>query len=977
MALSRTWNGVSYSIPETGEFNWQSLTGFLTALADYAQATTSQRIAVNVLTSSTITVSSPNDCIVVSNPSASAPVAVTLPPGLTKQIFFIVDGKGTAATHNITITPDGAELINGAATYVLNVNRAGIGLIYNGTGWTVFGEFGNFTGSSGTIQRSKLAAGTANHVIINDGTGLLSSEAQLASTRGGTGASNVGSLTYGASNIILTTAGATSVTLPLTGTLATLAGSETLSSKTLASPLVSGGSIDTTAAGALAIGASVGANNLTLGGATTTTVIPGNLTIQGTTTTVDTTNLDVKDKNITVNKNGLDATSEGAGLTIDRTGTKGSLIYKDASASKFALGALGAEADIVDVSSTQTLTNKTLSGGTISSSAVGASSLTVSGTSNLNGGTTLGDAAGDALTINSSAVSIPNNLNFDSNTLFIDATNNRVGVGTATPTVPLEVSGAAIVGSLTTSSSLTASTDTLIVQPTGALNTQTYIAQNATQSGSVKSLTIATNGASGSTTTVVIGSSVSGAINNYLFAGKQAVQLPAGNNSSERPASPADGMIRFNSTDSTYEGYSTANGGWSAIGGGGAKSTVTQAAHGFVVGDIIYLSGSTYTDALANAATTAEVVGICSKVIGVNSFELTLSGLVTSVTSPASLTPGAVYFLSDATPALMTVTEPTVIGSVSVPLGVAVTSTSIYFAPKRGSVVGSANARTQITLANNATTTVQDVSLYDAGSIEGWVYIDAPTDIRFYVKAPFSKYGAAANYYISPSYVGDTPPAGYSMTITAAGLIQITLPSIASFTSAVINFALNAPAVGTNFPLSVDGTQITGGLIPAANLPLVSSSAKGAFPSLTSSLDDATATQLGLKQYLHGTTYNGGIAPTVTAGSGITTIGTVTRALFIPYQCQDGTWRMKFTIQINGATSTSSLGHQINVNGIVFKNVTNYNQVISGYANTQWSDVVVLSNSTTINIGHSSAVTPATYGFAGDVELNAKPTWAY
>jgi hypothetical protein len=123
-------------------------------------------------------------------------------------------------------------------------------------------------------------------------------------------------------------------------------------------------------------------------------------------------------------------------------------------------------------------------------------------------------------------------------------------------------------------------------------------------------------------------------------------------------------------------------------------------------------------------------------------------------------------------------------------------------------VVGSANARTQITLANNATTTVQDVSLYDAGSIEGWVYIDAPTDIRFYVKAPFSKYGAAANYYISPSYVGDTPPAGYSMTITAAGLIQITLPSIASFTSAVINFALNAPAVGTNFPLSLNATNI-------------------------------------------------------------------------------------------------------------------------------------------------------------------------
>ena len=62
-----------------------------------------------------------------------------------------------------------------------------------------------------------------------------------------------------------------------------------------------------------------------------------------------------------------------------------------------------------------------------------------SGTFAANGGATLGDASGDALTINSSAVSIPNGLNFDSNTLVIDATNNRVGVGTASPSYPLVV----------------------------------------------------------------------------------------------------------------------------------------------------------------------------------------------------------------------------------------------------------------------------------------------------------------------------------------------------------------------------------------------------------------------------------------------------------------------------------------------------------------------------------------------------------
>jgi hypothetical protein len=63
---------------------------------------------------------------------------------------------------------------------------------------------------------------------------------------------------------------------------------------------------------------------------------------------------------------------------------------------------------------------------------------TIAGTFAANGGTTLGDASGDALTINSSAVSIPNGLNFDSNTLVIDATNNRVGVGNTAPATALQ-----------------------------------------------------------------------------------------------------------------------------------------------------------------------------------------------------------------------------------------------------------------------------------------------------------------------------------------------------------------------------------------------------------------------------------------------------------------------------------------------------------------------------------------------------------
>lgn len=62
-----------------------------------------------------------------------------------------------------------------------------------------------------------------------------------------------------------------------------------------------------------------------------------------------------------------------------------------------------------------------------------------SGQVSINGGAILGNAAGDLLQIGSSAVSCPSGLNFDSNTLVIDAVNDRVGVGMASPAAKLDV----------------------------------------------------------------------------------------------------------------------------------------------------------------------------------------------------------------------------------------------------------------------------------------------------------------------------------------------------------------------------------------------------------------------------------------------------------------------------------------------------------------------------------------------------------
>lgn len=89
-------------------------------------------------------------------------------------------------------------------------------------------------------------------------------------------------------------------------------------------------------------------------------IIPGNLTVQGTTTTIDAENLEVEDHNITINKNGNDASAEGAGLTIERTSTDGSIVFDSTKTSKFKIGLAGSEVEVADISSAQTLTNKTI-----------------------------------------------------------------------------------------------------------------------------------------------------------------------------------------------------------------------------------------------------------------------------------------------------------------------------------------------------------------------------------------------------------------------------------------------------------------------------------------------------------------------------------------------------------------------------------------------------------------------------------------
>jgi len=137
-------------------------------------------------------------------------------------------------------------------------------------------------------------------------------------------------------------------------------------------------------------------------------------------------------------------------------------------------------------------------------------------------------------------------------------------------------------------------------------------------------------------------------------------------------------------------------------------------------------------------------------------------------------------------------------------------------------------------------------------------------------------------------------------------------------------------------------------------------------------MSDAQATALGRKQYTSGVAYNGGISPTITGPN-----WTTNRSVIIPYQMQDGAWRIRFNIA--GTLSTPSSNIALAMNGTTFKSFgAPGRQAIQATDNTSNQPAVntfVMGGSSTLQsvfAGNTSE-----FEVFGDVELDSKPTWAY
>lgn len=247
-----------------------------------------------------------------------------------------------------------------------------------------------------------------------------------------------------------------------------------------------------------------------------------------------------------------------------------------------------------------------------------------------------------------------------------------------------------------------------------------------------------------------------------------------------------------NPTDVTLAALATALG----TGGGSPSIVVTQTAHGFTAGQVVYFNGTTYILAIGTSAVTAEVVGMVTSPITTNTFTLLAVGPVTL----SGLTAGT-YFLDTVTAGNITQTDPNVSGSagqVSKPLGFALSTTQFFFMPMRGDLLTSSPVAGFQTVSLLSTTTG----------------INAKTIANTTLYTPSGKTALATTAIVLPTLataITVGPTIGIGTNATPSNIFAQTALTAVITTAQAYNFS--APGV---FVVAPSGTPILAGVTSAA-----------------------------------------------------------------------------------------------------------------------------------------------------------------
>jgi len=108
---------------------------------------------------------------------------------------------------------------------------------------------------------------------------------------------------------------------------------------------------------------------------------------------------------------------------------------------------------------------------------------------------------------------------------------------------------------------------------------------------------------------------------------------------------------------------------------------ITQPSHPFNPGEVVGFSGGTYNQPIADGTYNGEIIGLTSKYIDANTFEVTQAGFVSGLTG---LVASTTYFLSAIVAGQLTATEPTGNTQISKAVIIATSTTSGWVLPYPG-----------------------------------------------------------------------------------------------------------------------------------------------------------------------------------------------------------------------------------------------------------------------------------------------------
>jgi len=135
-------HAVTITDSKDNDLSNMTITGLAGGGVDYSSTGTSARNKFNRLNYVTKTAaysSLGEDLIYVDTSGGAVTITLSTADALKGKQIRIKDSAGSATTNNITIDTQGAELIDGAATYVMSANYEFLELACNGTNWFIVG----------------------------------------------------------------------------------------------------------------------------------------------------------------------------------------------------------------------------------------------------------------------------------------------------------------------------------------------------------------------------------------------------------------------------------------------------------------------------------------------------------------------------------------------------------------------------------------------------------------------------------------------------------------------------------------------------------------------------------------------------------------------------------------------------------------------------------------------------------------------